>query len=107
MPQIYIRIYEQSKRKSKKEFKKYFIKDLRSIYLVYTFDSSNEAIMKTYELSFQKVSNPASYSLIEKLRNFEGFVCGDSNSQLMKRLDFEQAEEILSDLKNGINVELK
>jgi len=63
--------------------------------------------MKTYELSFQKVSSPAPYAAIERLRSFDTFICSESNSQLMKRLDFAQAGDILADLKAGVTVELK
>ena len=61
----------------------------------------------TIELPFQKVSNPVDYSQIEKLRSFDNFICSESNSQLMKRLDAQDAEDAIEALQSGNTVEIK
>jgi hypothetical protein len=62
---------------------------------------------KQIELPFSKVINPATYEQVEKLRSFDGFICSESNSQLMKRLDSEKADNAIEQLSKGINIEVK
>jgi len=63
--------------------------------------------MKTYELQWSKTSTPINYTELQALRSFDNFSDSFSGSQIMKRLDVVTFEEILNDLENGINVNLK
>lgn len=64
--------------------------------------------MKTYNLPFQKVSYPISYSQYEYLMSFKNFTSDVvSSNQFMKRMDNDLFEEILEDLKKNIEVVLK
>lgn len=63
--------------------------------------------MKTIELPFQKVENPVSFEQIEEMKKFDNVTFSVSSSQLLKRLDEEQYNEIIEALESGESVEIK
>jgi len=62
--------------------------------------------MKTTKLSFNKVSNPATYNQISELAEFENVSWTVSRSQLMKRLDSEIASELIELAGSGEEIEI-
>lgn len=67
----------------------------------------NNNDMKTYTLPFSKVSNPISYDQVKELTAFDNLKAIPSTSQVTKRMDEEMFEEILTDLNDGIEIEIK
>jgi hypothetical protein len=62
--------------------------------------------MKTKKLNFNKVSNPATYEQISKLSEYENVSWNVSRSQLMKRLDAEECEELIELAKSGEEIKI-
>ena len=62
--------------------------------------------MKTVKLPFNKVSNPANYSLIVELMSFDNVSYDVSKSQLLKRLDSAVASELIDLAKAGEEIEI-
>lgn len=63
--------------------------------------------MKTYTLNFGKASSPATYEQVEILKSFDNLKGCPSSSQMTKRLEEEEFEQILADLKAGEEVTIE
>lgn len=65
--------------------------------------------MKTYELPRLKAAYPCTYNQLKFMKSFESFNIegSTSDSQMLKRLAFDVASEIIDRLKDGENVTLK
>ena len=62
--------------------------------------------MKIVKLPFSKVSNPASYNQICILVEFDNVSWNVSRSQLMKRLDFSVAIELIELAELGTEIKI-
>jgi hypothetical protein len=71
---------------------------------LYKSKKQTDKAMKTYTLPFSKVENPVSQKQINQICDFDNLKGCPSSSQMLKRLDDEMFEEILSDLEDGIDV---
>ena len=60
------------------------------------------------KLQFKKVEKEqmTTYEQIKEMRRFDLFVCDESNTQIMKRLDTDEADDIIDLLKKGNQVNL-
>lgn len=60
------------------------------------------------KLQFKKVdeNRMTTFEQIKEMRRFDLFVCNESNSQIMKRLDTDEADDIIELLKKGNQINL-
>lgn len=63
--------------------------------------------MKTHKLSYNKVSNPATYNQMCKLGGFKNVSWNVSSSQLLKRLDFSDASELIDLAESGEEIKIE
>jgi len=63
--------------------------------------SKKQKVMKAIKLPFSKVSNPATYDQISELAEYDNVSWDVSRSQLMKRLDSTECDELIELAKSG------
>ncbi len=62
--------------------------------------------MKTYKLPFGKTLDAVTYEQVQEMRKAGDLYIKCSTSQIMKRMDQDMFDEIMSDLASGESVEI-
>lgn len=68
---------------------------------------TTESMLLTHQISFNKVSNPATYWQVECLRSFDNVKIENiSNSQLLKKLSYGAANDLIIAAKDNEQIEI-